>query len=265
MSAWSPIRARKNREAGKVKMSGRDLFYSIGGHIIFALALFLITPTSFGLWDNDNPPPLFIDVSIVDLPPGPRSLEPAPKSKPKTPEPAPNDLPEIESIEKLEKEKLGEKTVPDSVQTTKAEEPGEDTSKALAVVDTASNSKTGEMSHTIANGTGDQGVDDIFGENVPAVGYGGADPYFQSLFLAIQRSFRNPVPGYKPIRCVVTFTILHSGEIRDIKVETSSGIPRFDRAAIRAIERVEWGRQFPNKFDEYDGYHITMPFEYVPQ
>jgi TonB family protein len=64
---------------------------------------------------------------------------------------------------------------------------------------------------------------------------------------------------------VLTFTVMRSGQLKDIKLETSSGVPRFDRAAIRAIERIEWGRPFPKKFDGYDGYHITMPFEYVPE
>jgi TonB family protein len=245
-------------------MSGRDLLYSFGGHIIFALALFFIAPASFGLWSDDSPPPLFLDVSIVELPPGPRPLERASKSRPKIPHPAPDETPEIKPVEKLQKEKLGEKPAPDSVRTAGAEKRGGDTTKIAAVPEKASDGKTGEISHTIAEGIGGEGVDDIFGEYVPAVGYGGTDPYFQSLFLAIQRSFRNPVPGYKPIRCVVTFTVLHSGEIKNIKLEASSGIPRFDRAAIHAIEQIEWGRRFPKKFDDYDGYHITMPFEYVP-
>ncbi len=243
-------------------MTRRDLFYSISGHVVFALALFIITPVSFGLWGGDDRLPLLMNVGIVDLPPGPRLLERKPKPKPKPPDPAPDDLPEIEPLEKLEKETIGEEAAADS--TAEDQEVGEDSAEVLAVVDTATNGKTGEMSHTIADGA-DEGVDDIFGENVPAVGYGAADPYFQSLFLAIQRSFRNPVPGYKPIRCVVTFTVMNSGEIREIKLETSSGIPRFDRAAVRAIERIEWGRPFPKKFDDYDGYYIRMPFEYVPQ
>jgi len=244
-------------------MSGRDLLYSIGGHLVLALALFLISPISSGLWGEDKQPPLIFPVGLVQMPPGPRMPERA--AKPAPPKPAPDDVPEIQSQDKLKKEKIGEKAAADSVKAADVKKPGKDTTKTVAMVDTAGSGKTGEMSHTIGNGTGGEGVDDIFGENVPAVGYGGTDPYFQSLFLAIQRSFRNPVPGYKPIRCVVTFTILRSGEIRDIKLQTSSGIPRFDRAAIRAIERVEWGRRFPEKFDDYDGYHITMPFEYIPQ
>ena len=244
-------------------MTGRDIFYSISGHIIFALALFLITPVSYGLWGEDDRLPLLMNVGIVDMAPGPRLLERKPKPKPKPPDPLPDDLPEIESMEKLEKEEIGEKPA-DSTQIIAEEEPGEDSTETLAVVDSAAKSKKGEMSHTIASGA-EEPVDDIFGEHVPAVGYGATDPYFQSLFLAIQRSFRNPVPGYKPIRCVVTFTIMNSGVIKDLKLETSSGIPRFDRAAIRAIERIEWGRSFPKKYDDYDGYHIRMPFEYVPQ
>jgi TonB family protein len=174
-------------------------------------------------------------------------------------------LPALEPLEKLEKEKLAEKPTEDSTQTAQEDVSGEDTLGTLARAETDTLDRTGEMSHTIVDGVQNGGEDDIFGEYVPAVGYGATDPYFQSLFLAIQRSFRNPVPGYKPVRCVITFTILKSGEIKNIKVETSSGIPRFDRAAIRALERIVWGRPFPEKFSDYDGYHITMPFEYVPQ
>jgi len=205
-------------------------------------------------------------VSALPRPtPAAGTTEPAVKIPDKTPEPAPDDVPVLTPAEKTEKEKLADKAEPDTLETAQQEPATEDTTTTLAAADTAGGDRTGEMSHTILDGTQTGGGDDIFGEHVPAVGYGATDPYFQSMFLAIQRAFRNPVPGYKPVRCVVVFTVLNTGEIKDIKLETSSGIPRFDRAAIRAVKRIEWGRSFPDKFSDYDGYHIRMPFEYVPK
>jgi TonB family protein len=252
-------------------MSRRDLLYSVIGHALFVTLLFLMTPISGALWGDSKPPPLIFPVGLVSALPEPtpaaRRSKPAVNIPDKPPDAAPDDIPVLSPAEKTEKEKLAEKAKPDSLETARQKGgDAEDTTAALAATDTAAGSdRTGEMSHTILDGAQSGGGDDIFGENVPAVGYGATDPYFQSLFLTIQRAFRNPVPGYKPVRCVVIFTVMNTGEIKDLKLETSSGIPRFDRAALRAVERVEWGRRFPDKFSDYDGYHIRMPFEYVPR
>jgi len=250
-------------------MSRRDLLYSVIGHVLLVTLLFVMTPISGALWGESKPPPLIFPVGLVSALPRPapaaRETEAAIKIPDKTPEPAPDDVPTLSPAEKTEKEKLADKAKSDTLETVQQKPATEDTTTAHASADTHGDDRTGEMSHTILDGTQSGGGDDIFGENVPAVGYGATDPYFQSMFLAIQRAFRNPVPGYKPVRCVVTFTVLKNGEIKDIKLETSSGIPRFDRAAISAIERIEWGRSFPDKFGDYDGYHIRMPFEYVPK
>jgi TonB family protein len=251
-------------------MSRRDLVYSIIGHALFIALLLFLTPVSGALWGKSKPTPLIFPVGLVSALPRPspvaRTSKPAVKIPDQVPKPAPDEVPVLSPAEKREKEKLAEKAKPDTVKTAQKEEPGVDTTTEFAAADTAAEeSRTGEMSHTILEGAQSGGGDDIFGENVPAVGYGATDPYFQSLFLAIQRAFRNPVPGYKPVRCVITFTVMNTGEIKDIKVETSSGIPRFDRAAVNAVRQIEWGRPFPDKFRDYDGYHIRMPFEYVPR
>ncbi len=257
-------------------MSRRDLLYSIGGHLIFVLAFLLLTPISGGLL-GDRLPPLIMPIMPVglvkDVPAGGQVIE---QEKPKVdiPEPAADDAETIEPLQKDKKEELTRDKQADSLKarqeklakaaadSARAEKARRDSLAALALADSLKNA--GELTHTITNGVGG-GTDDIFGESVPAVGYGATDPYWQSLFFGIQRAFRNPVPGYKTVRCVVTFTVMNTGEIKDIKLETSSGVPRFDRAAIRAIERVDWGKPFPDKFEGYDGYHIRMPFEYSPQ
>ena len=246
-------------------MSGRDLLYSFFGHILFGFAILFLAPVSAGMWGEGKPPPLIFPVGIVEAPPGTRPAVRSRPSAPRIPKPAADDLPVLQPMEKLEKEKLAEKPAPDSVQAAVEEPPPADTAKTLAMADTDPPGKTGEISHTIFDGAQAGGEDDLFGEYVPAVGYGATDPYFQSLFLAIRRAFRNPVPGYKTVRCVVTFTIMNTGEVKNIKLETSSGLARFDRAAVGVIQRMEWGRPFPEKFKDYDGYHIRMPFEYVPQ
>ncbi len=250
-------------------MSRRDLFFSIIGHVLLVFIIVFVAPSSNGLWGEDKPLPMFMNATIVEHAPGDRpGVSTAPPPKPATPEPAPDEVPELKDIEditKTEKEELAQDVAPDTSEAELGTAEEEDTTETLAAVEETPEEKTRELEHTIFEGAGGEAVDPIFGEQIPASGYGGTDPYFQSLFLAIQRAFRNPVPGYKPIRCVVTFTIMNNGTIKDIELETSSGIPRFDRAAIRAIERIEWGRSFPDKFEDYDGYHIRMPFEYIPQ
>ena len=240
-------------------MSERDLLFSIIGHLLIGCLLIFVAPISAGLWEQNHLMPLIIPVSMVDRLPG--SPPPSQRKTPviQIPEPAPEEIPVISPPE----EELTEKPAADSVET-ETEEPAPDTSAMLAAAETDTLDKTGEMSHTIFDGQ-QAAADDIFGEYIPAAGYGATDPYFQSLFMSIQRAFRNPVPGYKPVRCVITFTIMSDGTIKDVKLETTSGIPRFDRAAIRAIERIEWGRSFPAKFDDFEGYHIRMPFEFIPQ
>ncbi len=251
-------------------MSRRDLIISVIGHVLLVFVVVFVAPSSGSLWGDDEPLPMFMNATIVEYAPGEgASIAAPPPARPAAPERAPDEIPELKDITKTEKEELAQDVAPDTSEAElgSADEDAEeeDTTEALAAVDETPDETTRELEHTIYDGTGGEAVDPIFGEQIPARGYGGTDPYFQSLFLAIQRAFRNPVPGYKPIRCVVTFTVMNNGAIRDIDLETSSGIPRFDRAAIRAIERIEWGRPFPDKFKDYDGYHIRMPFEYNPQ
>lgn len=247
-------------------MSRRDLIFSLSGHLIVVLFLVFLSPISGELWGADQAlPPLIFPVGLVEAPPAARRALATPQPSIHLPEPVADDLPKLEPLEKLEKEKLAAEPKPDSVVSQKDQPNKEDTSEVLAVAETDTLGKTGDLSHTVMDGSTPAGGDEIFGEYVPAIGYGATDPYFQTLFFAIQRSFRNPVPGPRPVRCVVIFTVTNAGEIEDLKLETSSGIARFDRAAVRAIKRIEWGRPFPKKFEDYDGYHIRMPFEYVPQ
>jgi len=245
-------------------MARRDLLYSVIGHVIFGCVLLFLSPISAGLWGKEQPKPLIIPVTLVGPAPGLRSAVRPQTAAVAIAKPAKENKQTIKPPEKPKPDKLAEKRRADSTKTAnQAAAARKDTTKLLAAKDVPD--RTGEMSHTIIEGASEEGADEIFGENIPAAGYGATDPYFQSLFLAIQRAFRNPVPGYKTVRCVVVFTVMRNGAIAEIKLESSSGIPRFDRAAIVAIESIEWGRPFPNQFHDYDGFHIRMPFEYVPR
>ena len=242
-------------------MTRRDFLYSVIGHVLFGFLVLFLSPLSAGLLGKEPPKPLLIPVTLVGPPPGMRSAARTQTAAVSIPKPK-SDQPTVKPAEKPKKEKLAEKPKVDSTKTGKQTAGREDTNKVLALKDTPDH--TGTISHTITEGAQQEGTDEVFGEYVPAAGYGATDPYFQSLFLAVQRVFRNPVPGYKAVRCVVTFTVMKNGAINDIKLESSSGIGRFDRAAIQAIESIEWGRPFPDQFRDYEGFHIRMPFEYAP-
>lgn len=64
-----------------------------------------------------------------------------------------------------------------------------------------------------------------------------SDPYLQQIVTRIHRQWRD-IGGSGARRCVVYFSILRSGQIESPRLETPSGSPAFDRAALSAVRRV---------------------------
>ncbi len=90
-------------------------------------------------------------------------------------------------------------------------------------------------------------------------------PYwFTQAFNKILRNWRNPVSSDVPIVCVVYFRVIKSGRVVDLKVVESSGIPSFDDACLRAVERASPFPPLPRQFSE-EVIGLTLPFKYEPR
>ncbi|MCK4460380.1 MAG: TonB family protein, partial [candidate division Zixibacteria bacterium] len=89
-------------------------------------------------------------------------------------------------------------------------------------------------------------------------------PYwFTQAFNKIRRNWRNPVAADGVIICAVYFEVIKSGKVIVIRIENSSGIPRFDDACYAAVQRAAPFPPLPRQFaDEIIG--ITLPFKYRP-
>ena len=90
-------------------------------------------------------------------------------------------------------------------------------------------------------------------------------PYwFTQAFNKILRNWRNPVSSDGVIICVVYFQVIKSGRVVEARIATSSGIPPFDEACLRAVESSSPFPPLPREFtDEIIG--LTLPFKYEPR
>jgi protein TonB len=86
-------------------------------------------------------------------------------------------------------------------------------------------------------------------------------PYwFTQAFNKIAGNWRNPVPYEGTLVCAIYFQVIRSGRVVELRVETSSGIPAFDKACLLSIERSAPFPPLPREFrDEIIG--ITVPFK----
>ncbi len=206
----------------KIGQSGNELvlavFFSFFLHAaVIALALFLymaVTPKI--------KIPLFYQVKLVSLPPGPQTPpaeeaaqpaqkaeskpEPAKKAAPKPAKPAPakTALPEFapqkSKKEKPEKAPEEEETVPSAP---------------------AAPAKTGGKSEGVAVSAGTEDF------KFP--------PYLAIVRDKIERHW-NPPPGtIAGAKAKIQFTVLRSGRVGDVRLQDSSGNFYFDQAAVRAV------------------------------
>ena len=87
-------------------------------------------------------------------------------------------------------------------------------------------------------------------------------PYwFTQAFNKISRNFKRTVSIDGNVICVVSFEVLLSGRVENIKIVQSSGIPGIDRDCLAAIER---SKPFPPLPDEFrdEIISITIPIKY---
>ena len=86
--------------------------------------------------------------------------------------------------------------------------------------------------------------------------------YFVQAFAKIARNVSNPVAANQPLSCVIYFKIIRSGTIMDPVVATSSGIPAFDRACLRAVIASSPLPQLPTDFpDDIIGIYLEFPYQ----
>lgn len=210
-------------------------------------------------------------VSFPDLPAGeevslPTPEEPAVQPRPITPTPAPEEMaelpvtrPEIRPEAVVEPQPIPEETAelpeepqPQSEQTTPLE-----TRQPTGAGPTAE--ETGSEIHVPPTA----GSSPLAGATIDNRSFN--YPYwFTQAFNKILRNWRNPVSSDVPIVCAVYFRVIKSGRIVDLKVVESSGIPSFDDACLRAVEKAGPFPPLPRQFaDEVIG--LTLPFKYEPR
>lgn len=90
-------------------------------------------------------------------------------------------------------------------------------------------------------------------------------PYwFTQAFNKMANNWRNTVVYDGSLVCVVYFQVIRSGRVIEVRVESSSGIPAFDKTCLLAVERSAPFPPLPREFrDEIIG--ITLPFKYEPR
>lgn len=227
----------------------RCLGWSAVFHALVLLGGLIVAPIG-GIFGHVSRPTEIITVGLVDFATPPKG-QPVAMPSPPVPVPAADDAillrPEkdltLEAVSEPEPERPESVDEPPPDDDTKP-----DTNTALAQVDT-STALTGSISES----------DGIWGvETAPNV-----NPYHRRGFASIRAMWRNPIVGPTPRKCVVRFTVKRSGEIKDVKLEQSSGTKIFDEAAVRAVRRsVSWD-EFPQFWKESEQI-IHLEFEYRP-
>lgn len=88
-------------------------------------------------------------------------------------------------------------------------------------------------------------------------------PWYQKLMEnKIKRNWRNPYAGQaEVVICTIYFRIQRDGRVDDARVEKSSGVASFDRAALRAVINSSPLRQLPPDYGK-SRLTVHLDFEY---
>ena len=241
----------------------RDLIFSLALHVGVVALTLLASPFKI------NGQPDYDDVIQVELISGfpaaavePEPIAPQPEPVEITTPPAleeePPDIPvgepEIsdEAVMEEEVETMEPEPEPPPVQSVVTE-----TTPQPVTADDAADNGPGEI-HSPATA----GSSPFAGATIDNASFN--YPYwFTQAFNKIRRNWRNPVAADGVIICAVYFEVIKSGKVIVIRIENSSGIPRFDDACYAAVDRAAPFPPLPRQFaDEIIG--ITLPFKYRP-
>lgn len=223
---------------------GRGIIYSFALHA--GIILILLTAASFGTKkkiDYDE----VIKVSLASLPSKP---EPAPIAQPKPAEP--KETVPVEPPKPTAKKVAVEKPKP---------KPKEKKPKPAAKETKQNDSATENNQTTPSEATGANTP--FKGATVDNAAFQ-YDWWFSQAFYKIQSNWRNTVAYDGELVCVVSFQVIKSGRVFDLKVQSSSGFEEFDAGCLSAIELSSPFPPLPRDFsDEVIG--ITVPFRYKPE
>jgi protein TonB len=245
----------------------------IAGSIILhalVIALALIAP-DFGDGKTIEPGEV-IQVSLVsfpEMPAGeevslPQSEEPIVQPQPSTPPPVEEDIaelpvtrPDIQPEAPVEPQPIPEETA------EPAEEPAPEETAPPETQQRPAAGPTEEEGNEEIHVPPTAGSSPLAGATIDNRSFN--YPYwFTQAFNKILRNWRNPVSSDIPIVCVVNFRVIKSGRVIDLRVVESSGIPSFDDACLRAVEKSSPFPPLPRQFaDEVIG--LTLPFKYEPR
>lgn len=228
----------------------RDIFLSLGIHLLFLSLAFITSPFDV------KPPIDYGEVIRVSLPSAAQIAEltapppvipveipkPVIENEPDIPISDPISKPAVEIEKPKPKKKKPVKKTPDPKKATTGD--NDQSGKPDGKVDVEATTTGGTM---------------LSGASVDNVSFN--YPYwFTQAFYKISGNFRNPVNYDGTLICIVYFQVIQSGRTFDVKIIESSGLEAFDQACLAAIERSKPFPPLPNEFQS-EVIGITLPFK----
>lgn len=246
----------------------REIVFSIALHLV-ALVLVVWAPSLGSSKPFD--PGQVIQVRAIDMPafepgppPPPAKAEPEPiepvKAPPKTTVEEPEEIPISDpSTEAKPKEVPKPKPKPEP-EKAKPKPQQADTETKPSGTDDAAASGTGETEiASTETGSGSP----FAGATVDNASFD--YPYwFDQAFTKIARNYHPRFVVDAELICVVSFKVIKSGRVFDVKLLESSGLPVFDETCTAAIDQASPFPPLPQQF-RAEVIGITIPFKYEPR
>lgn len=225
----------------------KDIIISISFHFVVLLCVLLFSPKI----QSAKGYPKIYRVGLVSLPPPSGGSEKVESAKT---EGASKKGVAIKEIKKSEKKKSPSKKASQkkSAAQKEAKKVKEETEKKKG-----QKGSSGSTSGTPSGVSG--GV--IGSAQIDGVEFGSS--YYVQIFVAkINGLWENPIrSATSTLSATVYFRILKSGNIVDVKVEKSSGVDVFDKAALRAVMSAHPLQSLPKEYTgEYLGVHLEFEF-----
>ncbi len=225
---------------------------SISAHAAFVVALILVSRP------RPRTLPLFEALPVRVVSPGSLGRRTAPRPAPA----AEKARPAIEKLQKDDTPKPSEKALP--LPKAAKEKPRPAPKPERSATAPAPSEEGVELPSAGGNGAAGSGS----GSDATGLSFGaslaGFDADFPYAYYAEQLQSLIGANWFKPnvpdgTACVISFSIQRSGQVTDVKVEESSGLPYYDRAATRAIYSANPLPPLPREFQrEVLGVHIKF-------
>lgn len=245
----------------------RDLLLSLVLHVGIVALTLLASPFTIKS-QLDNREVIAIDV-LFDEPPGGFEAapeepppEPARVATPKTVEEEPAEIPIVDPALEEEEVVIDDELEPDEPEEEPPPPPDQSVVQLPTDEVTTTNQPTVDEGpaeiHSTVTGKGA-----IFAGATISNANFDYPWWFTQALNKILRNYRNPVASDGVIGCAIYFEVIKSGRVIVMRIETSSGIDRYDEACLAAVERAKPFPPLPRHFpDEIIG--ITLPFRHDP-